>query len=188
MRGLAILVIVLSAGCATTQAPPAGPIVPDLRGTWSGTWGGTPLTVLVLEQRSGPGDSGLVIGPWQVLGERYPTLTGVITESIRGEMVSTHMDALIGDAGGGRLVVTVRARSAAGDQRLTLRLVDRDRLHGEGDSQYAWGPRGPVQLVRRALSLHVDPGPAVGARRAALLEFAHPFDGARACRGSTSTT
>jgi hypothetical protein len=149
MRCLAILVLVLFAGCATTQAPPPAPIVPDLRGTWTGTWGGTPLTVLVLEQRSGHGDSGLVIGPWQVLGERYPTLTGVVTASIRGEMVSTHMEALIGDAGGGRLVATVRARSAAGDQRLTLRLVDPDHLQGAGDSQYAWGPRGPVQLVRR---------------------------------------
>jgi hypothetical protein len=150
MRYPVVALALLVAGCAAGP-PVASPAVaaPDLRGTWSGTWGGAPLTVIVIEQRTGHGESGLVIGPWQVLGEHYPTVSGVMTSSIRGEMVSTHMDGLVSDAGG-RLVITVRARSAAGDQRMTLRLVDADRLEGAGDSQFSWGPRGPVQLARRA--------------------------------------
>ena len=150
MRLLVVALGLVVVGCAASQvAPPPAVSAPDLRGTWIGTWGGAPLTVLVIEQRSGHGDSGLVIGPWQVLGQQYPTVSGVLTASIRGEMVSTHMDGLLSDSGG-RLVVTVRARSAAGDQRLTLRLVAPDRLEGMGDSQYVWGPQGPVQLARQA--------------------------------------
>jgi hypothetical protein len=147
---LVIALVLLATGCATGQpVPPPAAAAPDLRGTWTGTWGGAPLTVLVTEQKSGHGESGLVIGPWQVLGQIYPTLSGVLTSSIRGEPVSTHMEGLVSDTGG-QLVVTVRARSAAGDQRMTLRLIAPDRLEGTGDSQYAWGPQGPVQLVRGA--------------------------------------
>ena len=150
MRLLVVALALVVAGCAASQGvPPPAVSAPDLRGAWIGSWGGAPLTVLVTEQRSGHGDSGLVIGPWQVLGQQYPTVSGVLTARIRGEMVSTHMDGLLSDSGG-RLVVTVRARSAAGDQRLTLRLVAPDRLEGMGDSQYAWGPQGPVQLARQA--------------------------------------
>jgi hypothetical protein len=146
VRLLAALVL-LTAGCAPLPPPAAN--APDLRGTWIGTWGGAPLTVIVTDQRAGLGDSGLVLGPWQVLGEQYPTVSGVLTASIQGEPVSTHMDGRLADAGGGRLLVTVRARTAAGEQRLTLRLRQGDRLEGSGDSQYPWGPQGPVQLVRR---------------------------------------
>jgi hypothetical protein len=150
MRLQLVALVLLVAGCATGQpVPPPAAVAPDLRGIWTGTWGGTPLTLLVTDQQRGRGESGLVIGPWQVLGQIYPALSGVLTSSIRGEAVSTHMEGLVSDAGG-PLVVTVRARSAAGDQRMTLRLIAPDRLEGTGDSQYAWGPQGPVQLVRGA--------------------------------------
>lgn len=144
------LVLAVVAGCATTP-PTVPPAVsaPDLRGAWTGSWGGGPLTLFVTEQRNGHGDSGLVIGPWQVLGQQFPTVAGVLTATIRGEAVSTHVDGLVGNSGG-QLIVSLRARAAAGDQRLTLRLVATDRLEGTGDSQYAWGPQGPVQLVRQA--------------------------------------
>jgi hypothetical protein len=89
----------------------------------------------------------VTLGPWQLLGERYPTLTGVMTSTIRGERVSTHVQGLLGQTGAG-LVLTLRAHSAAGEQRVTLRLVDRDRLLGSGDSQYSWGPQGAAELTR----------------------------------------
>jgi hypothetical protein len=149
MRRLAVsLALLLAAGCSS--APPVAPpavSAPDLRGTWTGTWGGEPFALLVTDQTIGPGDSSVMIGPWQILGERYPTITAVMTSTIRGERVSTHADGLLGQSGG-RIVVTLRARSAAGDQRVTLRLVDLDRLQGSGDSQYRWGPQGPALLTR----------------------------------------
>ena len=95
MRSLVLGLVLAFAGCAT--APPVGPPAvgaPDLRGSWTGTWGGEPLALLVTEQTIGPGESGLVLGPWQVLGERYPTVTGVLTSTIRGERVSTHANGL----------------------------------------------------------------------------------------------
>jgi hypothetical protein len=137
----------LVVGCA--PLPPPAASAPDLRGTWTGTWGGGPITVVLTDQRAGHGDSGLVLGPWQVLGESYPTVSGVLTTSIRGEAVSTQVAGRLADVGGGSLLVTMYARSVAGEQRLSLRLLEGDRLEGSGDSQYDWGPRGPVQLVRR---------------------------------------
>jgi hypothetical protein len=148
VRALVATLALLVVGCA--PLPPPAASAPDLRGTWTGTWGGGPITVVVTDQQAGHGDSGLVLGPWQVLGQTYPTVSGVLTTSIRGEAVSTQMAGRLADAGGGRLLVSLHARSVAGEQRLTLRLLEGDRLEGTGDSQYAWGPRGPVQLVRRA--------------------------------------
>ena len=148
MARLALLLALALAGCATT--PPVGaPAVssPDLRGSWAGTWGGEPAALLLTEQTIGPGESAVMLGPWPLLGERYPTVTGVLTSTIRGEQVSTQVQGLLGQTGA-RLVLTLRAVSAAGEQRLSLRLVDRDRLQGSGDSQHRWGPQGPVQLTR----------------------------------------
>jgi hypothetical protein len=145
---LALALVLLAAGCATV--PPTGPpaaVVPDLRGTWTGTWGGTPVTLVVLEQELGHGDSGLVLGAWQVLGERYPTARGVLTSTIDGVAVSTHMNGLLSDSGAG-VVLTVHARASAGEQWLRLRLVAPDRLEGMGQSQMRWGPQGPAQLRR----------------------------------------
>jgi hypothetical protein len=148
VRALVVTLALLVAGCA--PLPPPAASAPDLRGTWTGTWGGGPITVVVTDQQAGHGDSGLVLGPWQVLGQTYPTISGVLTTSIRGDAVSTQMAGRLADGGGGRLLVSLHARSVAGEQRLTLRLLEGDRLEGTGDSQYAWGARGPVQLVRRA--------------------------------------
>jgi hypothetical protein len=148
MRIPVLALALLVTGCATT--PPVGPpaaSAPDLRGTWTGTWGGAPATLMVTEQALGPGDSGLVLGPWQVLGEPYPRVSGVLTASAGGELVSTRMDGLLSQSGNA-VVLNVRARSRAGEQYLTLRL-DGDRLLGTGDSQYPWGPRGPARLLRQ---------------------------------------
>jgi hypothetical protein len=148
MRRLGLVLVLILAGCATGEpiVPPTGAAV-DLRGSWTGSWGGGPCALLLTEQTIGPGESSVMLGPWQVFGERYPTVTGVLTSTIDGAQVSTRVEGLVGQTGG-RLVLMLRARAGAGDQRLTLRLVDGDRLQGSGDSQYRWGPQGPAQLTR----------------------------------------
>jgi hypothetical protein len=147
--GRAVLLIALAlAGCAT--APPLGaPAVsaPDLRGSWTGTWGGEPFRLLLTEQTAGPGQSSVMFGPWPLFGERYPTVAGVMTSTIRGEPISANAQGVLGQTGA-RLLLTLRASSSAGEQRVTLRLVDRDRLQGSGDSQYRWGPQGAAELTR----------------------------------------
>ena len=145
---LAMLVALVAAGCVVT--PPVGPPAvspPDLRGTWIGTWGGTPLSFVVLDQQTGTGDSGVVIGSWQLLGQYYPTVSGIMTTTIRGESVSTNMTGLIAQAGEGYGVV-LRGRASAGDQEMRVRLIEADRVEGVGQSQYAWGPQGSVQAAR----------------------------------------
>jgi hypothetical protein len=148
MRALGLALVLVLAGCASGEpvAPPAVS-APDLRGSWTGTWGGKPCALLLTQQTIGPGESSVMLGPWQLFGDRYPTVTGVLTSTIQGEQVSTHVDGQVGQAGGG-FVLMLRARAGAGDQRLTLRLVAGDRLQGSGDSQFRWGPQGPAQLTR----------------------------------------
>jgi len=149
MRRLVLALAILSAGCVVT--PPAGPPAvapPDLRGTWVGTWGGTPLSLVVTDQRISTGDSGLVIGSWQLLGQYYPTLDGVMTTTIRGESITTNVTGQIWQSGE-FFGITIRGRASAGDQQMTVKLVEEDRLEGMGQSQYTWGPQGPVQAVRR---------------------------------------
>ena len=144
-----MLVAVVLGGCVVT--PPVGPpavFPPDLRGTWLGTWGGTPLRIIVIDQQVATGDSGLVIGTWQVLGQYYPTVNGTMTTTIGGEAISTNMTGLIALAGQG-YALTLRGRSSAGDQEMRVTLVEADRLVGVGQSQYSWGPQGPVEAVRQ---------------------------------------
>ena len=146
---LTLLVALLFGGCIVT--PPVGPPAispPDLRGTWIGTWGKTPLRIVVIDQQISTGDSGVVIGSWQLLGQYYPTVNGTMTTTIGGEAISTNMTGLIAQAGQG-YALTLRGRSSAGDQEMRVRLVEADRLEGEGQSQHSWGPQGLVQAVRR---------------------------------------
>ena len=149
MRALVLVLGLLIAGCATS--PPLGPPaanVPDLRGTWTGTWGGTPVTLVVTEQAIGTGESGVVLGGWQVFGDSYPTASGVLTSTVDGQATSTNMTGRLSDSGAG-VILTVLARTSAGEQWLRLRVVNADRLEGAGESQTAWGPQGPAQLVRQ---------------------------------------
>src|SRR5262247_3371386 len=123
---LTLLVVLLLAGCVVT--PPVGPPAvspPDLRGTWIGTWGGTPLRIVVLDQQISTGGSGVVLGSWQLLGQYYPTVNGIMTTTIGGEAISTNMTGLIAQAGQG-YALTLRGRSSAGDQELRVSLVDAD--------------------------------------------------------------
>ena len=149
VRVALVVLIAAVAGCETAPAapPPAG-IVPDLRGTWTGTWGGAPLTLVVTDERE-VGDSGVHVGSWQVLGRRGPGLTGVLTSTVRGERVSVPVAGRLG-SDAARLAVVLEASGPAGDQHLRLAQVGPDRLQGTGESSYPWGPRGPVELTRVA--------------------------------------
>src|SRR5215471_5473703 len=75
-RGTAAVVVAIAAFFAACAGPPelASPVglMPDLRGTWKGTWGGAPLTLIILEQRDGEPADGVTVGPWQVFGRNFP--------------------------------------------------------------------------------------------------------------------
>lgn len=150
-RPLTALLLTLAAGLAGCSSPlvPAPPsAVPDLRASWTGTWGGQPLSVLVTDQDDLSGTRGLFLGSWQVLGERTTSLTAVMTSTIRGEPVSANASGRVGYAGG---VLTILMSAETSDGIQTLRLSPRgpDRLQGRGESSFRWGPSGPVDLTRR---------------------------------------
>jgi hypothetical protein len=137
-------------GCATD--PPLAPArageVPDLRGRWSGTWAGTPATLLVLEQEDASGYRGVYVGSAVVLGERPPGLSGTLTSTVNGRPVTANARGWVGHLDG-RLTLRVRAETSDGVQVLTL-IPTGDQLQGSGESSFRWGPRGLVGLTREA--------------------------------------
>ncbi len=146
------LVVALTAllGACSTMTPltmPAGP-APDLRGTWTGTWGGAPLTLLVLEQHeASPGD-GVSLGSWHVLGRELPGVSGVLTFTVRGEPISVNVQGRLGDSNR-KLTLVLEPVTVNGGQ-ITLTRLGEHRLAGVGTSQMSWEPQGPVELVRQA--------------------------------------
>ncbi len=151
-RWLGLLVVGLAfllGGCGAAPprlTPPARP-VPDLRGTWTGTWGGTPLTLVVLEQTDDAASDGVTLGPWMLLGERLPGLSGVLTFTVKGEPVSVNFRARLGDSNG-TLTLVLDSLTTNGEQ-ITLTQVDEHRMTGEGTSRASWEPQGRIELVRR---------------------------------------
>ncbi|MGH7391144.1 MAG: hypothetical protein ACREM3_17055 [Candidatus Rokuibacteriota bacterium] len=149
---LTIAVLVLApAGCAQTvdlAPPPPATEVPDLRGTWTGTWGGAPVRLVVSEQKELGDYSGVSVGPVQVLGRRLPGVSGVITSTIAGAPVTARVDGWLGYRGG-RLTLLLNATTPDGRQQLVLARAADDRWAGHGESDFAWGPQGPVELRRQ---------------------------------------
>jgi hypothetical protein len=146
-----VLLVALLGGCAVSPPlppPPTGP-VPDLIGTWRGTWGGEPLVLLITEQTAHSGYSGIFFGDYQLGGPHRPGISGVLTSTIRGEAVSARAEGWAGNDATGRLLLLVQSDSPAGLQRLTLARVRPDRLQGSGESSFGWGPRGPAELTRQ---------------------------------------
>jgi hypothetical protein len=138
----------LLAGCATEVplAPPARS-VPDLRGTWTGTWGGTPVTLVVLSQEEAYESGTVAVGPWTLAGYPLPGVSGVMTFSIDGEATTVNVRGRVGDRDG-RLTLVLGPLTARGEQ-IVLARVGQDRLRGTGVSRATWEPQGPIELVRR---------------------------------------
>jgi len=151
-RLIIVLVAALASGCLVgPPLPPApsGP-VPDLVGTWRGTWGGQPAALLISEQTADSGYSGIFLGGYQLGGPHRPGIAGVLTSTIRNEVVSARAEGWVGNDATGRLLVTVQSESPAGLQWLTLTRVSPAELQGTGESSFSWGPRGPARLTRQA--------------------------------------
>ena len=144
----AIFMLTACAAWEPLPTPPTGP-VPDLVGTWRGTWAGEPLVLLVTEQ-NGAGYSGVFVGGAQILGPRRPGLGGVLTSTIRGTAVSAHAAGWFGNDATGRPVLLIQADTPDGMQRLTLARVSERELQGMGESTFGWGPKGPARLTRQS--------------------------------------
>jgi hypothetical protein len=146
-RALAVAVALALAACATgPRLTPPTSAIPDLRGTWTGTWGGTPLALLVIDQQGTLPVGGVVLGPWSLAGEALPALSGVLTFQSAGAAVSVNVQGRFGDWHD-RLTLVLDALSPNGEQ-IVLSELTPDRLRGTGTSLPSWEPRGPVELRR----------------------------------------
>lgn len=106
------------------------------------------VTLIVVEQEDeSSSGGGVYFGPWLLLGERLPGVSGVLIYTVRGEAVSTNVKGRLGDWNGAlTLVLDVATPSGA---QITLTHVDGRRLAGTGTSRASWEPQGAVELVRR---------------------------------------
>ena len=148
-RAIIFLVIALS-GCAQTvdmAPPPPVTAVPDLRGTWTGTWGGTPVQLVVIDQRELGDYAGLYLGPVQLLGRRRPGVAGVLTSTIANAPVSANAEGWLGYVNG-NLALLLHASTPSGSQQLTLAQTAGGGWSGQGESGFTWGSQGPIELRR----------------------------------------
>jgi hypothetical protein len=154
-RRAVVLVAAISALLGACAAPPslAAPagLMPDLRGAWAGTWGGTPVTLVILEQRDAEPVDGVTVGSWHVLGRNLPGVAGILSVKIRNEMVSVNVQGRLG-APNGRLTLVLEPATVNGGW-ISLTRLEENRLAGTGTAQMSWEPQGPVELIRQA------PGP-----------------------------
>lgn len=136
-------------GACAAPPPLTSPVglLPDLRGTWTGTWGGAPVTLVILEQRDAEPVDGVTVGPWQVLGQNLPGVAGILTVRIRSDMVSVNVQGRLGTSGG-RLTLVLEPATVNGGW-ISLTRLEENRLAGTGTSQMSWEPQGPVELIRR---------------------------------------
>ena len=147
VRALVVLLALGLGACATgPRLDQPTEVVPDLRGTWRGTWGGAPITLLVLEQGGTTRQGGITVGPWPLTGAGLPALDGVLTYPSNGAPVSVNVRGRFGDWNGGfTLVVEALTRDG---QQLVLTRVGAERLSGTGTSRLRWDPAGAVELAR----------------------------------------
>jgi hypothetical protein len=151
-RAVLGLVLIL-VGCSGSPGPMAPPPlytvdIPDFRGTWTGTWGGSPVRLVIAEQEDQDARSGVYLGSMQVLGQRVPGVSGVLTSVVGGGQVSAAVKGWLTSSGRGAAMLLLEARTVDGIQHLALTSGPPDRLAGRGDSDFRWGPRGPVELIR----------------------------------------
>lgn len=148
-----LLLALLAAGCTAgtplPQPPPpgSGATIRDIRGTWRGTWGGAPASLLITDQQMSAGYSGLYLGNYQLFGHERPGVSGILTSRINNAQTSVPAYGWFGGVEG-QLVLRVMADSPSGQQRLMLRPDGPDRFVGTGDSSFSWGPAGPIELKR----------------------------------------
>lgn len=142
---LAIFALLVACATDVPLTMPPGPM-PDLRGTWKGTWGDTPLTLLIVEQREAAPTGGVLVGPWHLSGQALWGVSGVLTFTARGEAISVNVQGRLGDLNG-RLTVVLEPVTVNGG-RMTLTRQGEHRLAGEGTSAMWWEPRGRVELLR----------------------------------------
>lgn len=148
-RAFLLALLLLSAACAN-KFEPVPPPTPDLVGTYVGSWGDLPTTLVIQSVGSAPPDSGLFLGSMSVGGLPQMQVSGIITHpSPQGPLEST-FTARVGYVNN-QLILSLSLPTLdamEGFEELPL-AVDGNSLVGKAERDYAEGPKGPIKLVRQ---------------------------------------
>ena len=144
-----LVVAMLVAGCSN-RFEPVPPPTPNLLGTYVGTWGDQPTTLVIQSYGAAQADSGLFLGSMSVGGTPQMVVSGTLSHpSPQGPLASTF---------------TARVGYVEGQLILSLSLPTRDSLEvfeelplavqgealvGKAEHDYPEGPKGPIRLVRQ---------------------------------------
>ena len=148
-RALFLALICLVAACAR-QFEPVPPPTPNLLGTYVGTWGGVPTTLVIQSYGAAQPEGGLFLGSLSVGGTPQMVVSGTISHpSPQGPLAST-FTARVGYVEG-RLILSLSLPtidSMNPFEELPL-AVEGDALVGKAEHDYPEGPKGPIRLVRQ---------------------------------------
>jgi hypothetical protein len=148
-RTLLLTLILALAACAR-QFTPVPPPSPNLLGTYVGTWGGAPTTLVIQSYGAAAPQSGLFLGSLSVGGLPQEVVSGTISHpSPDGPRAST-FTARVGYVEGQLILWLSLPTTNAMEPFENLSLaVQGDVLTGEAKQDYPEGPKGPIRLVRQ---------------------------------------
>jgi hypothetical protein len=156
---LTAALLALAASTAGAQQPPpqpAPPSWPDLSGTWKGTWGGAPASLVLFKKSEQAFVSQALSGSsnfgYAMVGQTDAEVKGVLSTDGRAGPVSISVAGRMGMVNNRlNLVLTGQPGWSMNDyQELVFTSVTPERLEGSGSSSVQWGPNGPVDLKREA--------------------------------------
>jgi len=156
MRLLAAVAIVLVTSIASAQQPPP-PVPagwPDLSGTWKGTWGGAPTTLVIFKKSEtafvGQALSGFSNFAQTLVGQNDGEVKGTLATDGRAGPLSVTVTGRMGIFNG-RLTLVLNAQPGWNwndSQELVFTTVTPQQLAGNGTTTQQWGPSGAIDLKR----------------------------------------
>ena len=157
IRLLATAALVLTVSIASAQQPPPVPAGwPDLSGTWRGTWGGAPTTLVIFKRSEAAfvdqALSGFSNFAQTVVGHNDGEVRGTLSTDGRAGPLSLSVSGRMGIFNG-RLTLVLNGKPGWNwndSQELVFTTVTPNQLSGTGTSTMQWGPAGPIYLTRAA--------------------------------------
>src|SRR5262245_30664250 len=153
-RALLLGLVCLLAACAR-QFEPVPPPTPNLIGTYVGTWGGQPTTLVIQNYGAAQPEAGLFLGSMSVGGMPEMVVSGTISHpSPQGPLEST-FSARVGYVEG-KLILSLSLPTTnpmSPFEELPLAVEGEGQaqtLVGKAEHDYPEGPRGPIRLTRQA--------------------------------------
>jgi hypothetical protein len=155
---IAALLVALSVGATSAQQPapppPAPQGWPDLSGTWKGTWGGAPATLVIFRKSEaafvGQALGGMYSFAQSVVGHNDGEVRGTLWTDGTAGPLSVSTSGRLG-VFNNRLTLVLNARPGFGIndfQELVFTTVTPQQLMGTGTSTMQWGPAGAIDLKR----------------------------------------